>query len=215
MVAEQSPEAGVRRLHPASRILLWLAFALCIPWLRPSELATVAALLFLPLLLWHPAQYLKLLRRARWLLISLILVYAFATPGEPLLAGLASREGLQAGAIQALRLMALLAALAYLLATTSRDSLLAGLYCLLRPFAALGADVDRIAARIWLTLHYAEQAGPRHPGEWRQRLQAALQGVEPEMHSVQLGIGRFSRLDYAAILCGALALALLVARGAA
>jgi energy-coupling factor transport system permease protein len=68
--------------------------------------------------------------------------------------------------------------------------------------------------RIWLTLHYAEnseQAG--RSGEWRERLQAALHGSGYEMTSVKLEIGYLSWSDYAALLCSALALGLLLARG--
>lgn len=203
-------------LHPASRILIWLAFAFSIPWLRLSELAGIVLLLSLPLFLQHSAQYLKLLRRSRWLLISLILAYAFATPGEaifPLLGDYSpSRDGLLSGGVQALRLVALLAGLSWLLALSPRDRILAGLYVLLHPFTRFGLDVNRVAARIWLTLHYAESP---QPGEWRERLQSALHDREPEMHSVKLETGRFSRLDYA-VLCGAAsALVLVVARGAA
>lgn len=203
-------------LHPASRILIWLAFAFSIPWLRLSELAGIVLLLSLPLFLQHSAQYLKLLRRSRWLLISLILAYAFVTPGEAVIPVLGdfspSRDGLVSGGIQALRLVALLAGLSWLLALSPRDRILAGLYVLLHPFTRFGLDVDRVAARIWLTLHYAESP---QPGEWRERLQSALQDKEPEMHSVSLETGRFSRFDYA-VLCGAaLALSLIVARGAA
>ncbi len=204
-------------LHPASLILIWLAFAFCVPWLRPAELSAIVFVLSLPLLLRHSAQYLKLLRRSRWLLISLILVYAFVTPGVPAVAALGayspSREGLLSGGIQALRLISFLAALALLLAATSRDRILVGLYFLLRPFALIGVDIDRVAARIWLTLHYAEQAGPRRSGEWRERLQAALHGSEHEMTSIKLEIGRLSWSDYAALLCAVLVLGLLLARG--
>jgi energy-coupling factor transport system permease protein len=204
-------------LHPASLILIWLAFAFCVPWLRSTELTAIVFLFSLPLLLWHSAQYFKLLRRSRWLLISLVLVYTFVTPGTAAVAALGayspSLEGLLSGGGQALRLLALLATLALLLATTSRDRILAGLYFLLRPFALLGADVDRVAARIWLTLHYAEQSGSHRSGEWRERLQAALHGSECEMQSIKLEIGRFFQLDYAALLCSALVLGMLLARG--
>lgn len=207
-------------LHPASLILIWLAFAFCVPWLRPVELSAIVFLFSLPLLLRHSTQYLKLLRRSRWLLISLVLVYAFVTPGVAAISVLGayspSREGLLSGGIQALRLISLLAALALLMAKTSRDRILAGLYFLLRPLALIGVDVDRVAARIWLTLHYAESPGQgeqRRSGEWRERLHAALHGSGHEMTSIQLEIGRFSRPDYAALLCSALALGLLLARG--
>ena len=212
-------------LHPASLILIWLAFAFCVPLLRPVELAAVVLLCSLPLLLRHSTHYLKLLRRSRWLLISLILVYAFVTPGVAAVAVLGayspSREGLLSGGFQALRLLALLATLALFLATTSRDRILEGLYFLLRPFALIGVDVDRVASRIWLTLHYAEKAekaekaGLRRSGEWRERLHAALYGSGQEIVSIKLEIGSLSRLDYAALLCSGLVLGLLLARGMA
>ncbi|MDD5240159.1 MAG: hypothetical protein PHG47_00395 [Sulfuricella sp.] len=122
-----------------------------------------------------------------------------------------SREGLLSGGFQALRLVALLAGLSLLLALSPRNRILAGLYLLLRPFARFGLNIDRIAVRIWLTLHYAES--PRS-GDWRERLQAALQDTEPEKRSVSLEIGQFSRLDYAALFCAALVLILVLVRGA-
>lgn len=207
-------------LHPASLILIWLAFAFSIPWLRPAELSACVFLFSLPLLLRHSAQYLKLLRRSRWLLISLILVYAFVTPGVAAIAALGSyspsREGLLSGGLQALRLIALLATLALLLATTTRERILVGLYFLLRPFALIGVDIDRVAARIWLTLHYAEQSdqtGTRRSGEWRERLHAALHGSGHEMTSIELEIGRLSWPDYAALICALLVFGLLLTRG--
>lgn len=216
MSVEKSPQAGGELLHPASLILIWLAFAFCVPWLRPAELSAIVFLFSLPLLR-HSAHYFKLLRRSRWLLISLILVYAFVTPGVAAIAVLGayspSQEGLLSGFIQALRLLALLATLALLLATTSRDRILAGLYFLLRPFALIGVDVDRVAARIWLTLHYSEQTGPSRSGAWRERLQAALHGSGHEMTRIELEIGRLSRLDYVALWCAALVFGLLLARG--
>lgn len=224
MSLEESPRSGGEPLHPASLILIWLAFAFCVPWLRPAELSAVVFLFSLPLLLRRSAQYLKLLRRSRWLLISLVLVYAFVTPGAAAIAVLGayspSREGLLSGGLQALRLISLLAALALLLATTPRDRILAGLYFLLRPFALIGVDVDRVAARIWLTLHYAEKAekaehaGPSRSGAWRERLQAALHGSGHETTGIELEIGRLSRSDYAALLCAVLVFGLLLARGA-
>jgi len=201
-------------LHPASLILIWLAFAFCVPWLQPVELSVIVILFSLPLLLKHSDQYLKLLRRSRWLLISLFLVYAFVTPGVAVLGAYGpGQEGLLSGGIQALRLLALLATLALLLATTSRDRILAGLYFLLRPFGLIGVDVDRVAARIWLTLHYAEQSGSRNSSEWRERWQSAMHGSGDEMTDIKLEIERLTWLDYTALSGAALVLGLLVARG--
>lgn len=207
-------EQGLAGLHPASLILIWLGFALCLPWLRPADLAaTTAVLVFL---IRRSPVFFKLLRRTRWLLISLIMVFAFATPGELLIATLGhyspSREGLLAGGLQALRLLSLLAGLAALLTVLSRDRLLAGLYFLLRPLRLLGVNIDRVAARIWLTLHYAEQKSPGRPREWQETFRAAWEEPVQETQ-VTLEVGRLARGDYLLLALAAVLLTLLVAVG--
>ena len=219
MAAKVSPQAGGASLHPASLILIWLGFALCIPWLRTLDLAGIAGLLSIPLLLGRSPEFLKLLRRTRWLLVSLILVYAFATPGELLVPAFGdfspSREGLSSGGLQALRLVALLSGLAVMQAAVPRDRILAGLYFLLHPLARLGVNIDRVAARIWLTLHYVEQKELGRPGDWRERFRMASEegnGVSP---AISLEVRRFAWMDYTALVLSVLFLGLLVVRGTA
>lgn len=217
MSLEESPRSGGESLHPASLILIWLAFALCIPWLHLADLAAIALLAAIPLLRRRSTEFRKLLRRTRWLLLSLVLVYAFATPGEALLPALGnyspSHEGLLSGGQQALRLIALLATLALLLDALSRDRILAGLYLLLKPFARLGVNTDRIAVRVWLTLYYAGQEGSGRAGGWRERLQAALEHEADACQTIRLDVGHLSRADYLVAAAAMLLLGLLVLRG--
>ena len=219
MSLEESPRSCGESLHPASLILIWLAFALCIPWLRFADLAVILLLASIPLLRRRSAEFRKLLRRTRWLLLSLVLVYAYATPGEAVLPALGayspSHEGLLSGGQQALRLLTLLATLALLLEGLQRDRILAGLYLLLKPFAHVGVNIDRIAIRVWLTLYYAEQAGAGTPGGWRERLQAALDHHEESGQMIRLDIGRLSLVDYLAVAGTLSVMGLLVLRGMA
>lgn len=176
--APRLPFSAFFPLNSATRILIWLAFALSLPWLHTYAMLGVSLLLVPVLLIAHRAQFIKLLRRTRWLLLSIIFIYAWATPGENLIEALGefgpTFEGLQAGAVQAWRLAILLAGLALLLATTPGKQLLGGMYLLLRPWGRLGATRDRIAARVWLTLYYAEHTVQLKPREWRAKLQHAL-----------------------------------------
>jgi len=219
MSVQGLPQGSGVLLHPASLIMIWLAFALCLPWLRAADLAVMAVIFFIPSLIRRSPEFLKLLRRTRWLMISLILVYAFATPGASVLPFLGaygpSREGLLSGGLQALRLVTLLAGLAMLLAAIPRNRILAGLYFLLRPLARVGVDVDRVAARIWLTLHYAEQAKTARSDEWRTYLRSALAGGDDALQTIRLEVGRFFWPDYLILLCSLFALAFLVLRGGA
>ncbi|MDP2248467.1 MAG: CbiQ family ECF transporter T component, partial [Nitrosomonadales bacterium] len=86
---------------------------------------------------WGVIEFFKLLRRVRYILLFLLIVYAFNTPGEYLpgwyFEMAPTYEGIVAGIEQALRLSLILAGLAILLVTTNRDQLIAGLYYLAFP----------------------------------------------------------------------------------
>lgn len=147
-------------MHPLVRIACLVAFAIALQFLQWPTFAVVFVLLG-GLLAWRGfAVFLVLLRRARWLLLSMLLIYAFSTPGEyiPRMpdAWAPTYEGLRAGGLQMARLVAMLAALSLLLATSNREDIMAGIYLLLQPLRPLGLDPERFAARLWLTLHYVE-----------------------------------------------------------
>ncbi len=157
-------------LHPATKILLWLSLVLAIPHFRPEALLVLTGVL-LPALQTAP-RFIKLLRRTRWLLLSLFLVYALTTPGHAVLPAFTllspTREGLISGGLQSWRLILILASLAILFAVCAKDCLLTGLLVLLTPLRWLGFPASRFAARIWLTLDYAENAPPLRFAEWRR-----------------------------------------------
>jgi energy-coupling factor transporter transmembrane protein EcfT len=154
-----SPEQSVLRLHPASRILIYVLAALAIPGL-PLHFLPFPGLLALVLLLLARQAPLRLVWRTRWLLMVLLFGYAYSIPGEsiwPVLGSAApSLEGLLQGLKQSARLLVLLLWLDLLVLRLSSESLLAGLYQLLRPLDRLGAHPDRIALRLGLTLRAIE-----------------------------------------------------------
>ncbi len=157
-------------LHPATRILLWMglaALAFSASWPALSCLTVVLALL---LFFQGKTLFFKLLRRIRWILFSLLLIYAFETPGEPLFQFGPTLDGLLSGLIQGWRIMLTVGLLAFLQETTKREEMLSGLYTLLLPLKRW-IRVDRIAVRLMLTLHYAEE---KRRGDWRERMRAAF-----------------------------------------
>ncbi|MEO6145826.1 MAG: CbiQ family ECF transporter T component, partial [Sulfuriferula sp.] len=148
------------KLHPATAIVLWLFFVVWLEFVQPSMLI-VAALGLIPWL--HGVtltQFLRYLRRTRWLLLTLLVIYAYTLPGDNISALLGSfspsMQGIQYGVLRLVRLILLLAALSILMVRTPRNSLLLGLFRILSPLQLLGVDAERIAVRLWLTLHYAE-----------------------------------------------------------
>jgi energy-coupling factor transporter transmembrane protein EcfT len=165
-------------LHPATRIAVWLVFAAAVSWASVSELPVLT----LPVagwILWRrDSNFLPMLRRARWLFLSLLLIYGLTTPGGGLLPWEAgpnlSRQGLVLGIVQAWRIALMIGALALLLRCTAPAQLIAGLHALLYPLQrALRIDAGRIALRLFLTLQYASATRADMRNDWRAALKAA------------------------------------------
>ena len=153
-----------RVLHPAVSILCWLIYALTVEWAKSYVLAGLAVLTALTCVGQAETRsaFLRLLRRSRWLFLSLAAVYAWTMPGTwiwPQLGGLGpSWEGLALGAERVIRLALLLAALALLLHKVSRDDLVYGLYVLAWPFAKLGFDRRAFAVRLALAMEWTRSS---------------------------------------------------------
>lgn len=198
-------------IHPATKILLWLGFALAVQWLEYTGLSLVSVFAVLSLLLVSGlAEALSMLRRARWLLLSLLMVYAFATPGDLLFPVLGTfsptLQGLHGGALQAWRLALLLLALSLLLHSCPRETLLSGLYVLMRPFRVIGLNPERVAVRLWLTLHYARQQSRQKMQAWRDELRTALDPAPDAALHVALELPAFGWRDAMALAAGTLIL---------
>jgi len=103
----------------------------------------------------------RMLRRVRWLLLAILLVYGGFTPGEPLLPVLGgwspSADGMRLGALRVAALVAIVAAVHLLLATTPRGALIGGLLWFGAPARRLGLDDRRFAARLILALEAVPQ----------------------------------------------------------
>ncbi len=162
--------------HPATLLIVWGAFALFVQQGSLTLLALLAAVL-LPAALWRaPSRCRGLLRRARWLFVSIIVLFSFATPGRPLVAGLTA-EGLSLAAEHSGRLALLLASLAVIHEILGNAGLLSGLHFVLSPLAYWHNLRERIVARLMLVLDYVEN-GPG-AGGWRAWLSdPAAGGVE-------------------------------------
>jgi energy-coupling factor transporter transmembrane protein EcfT len=165
-------------LHPATRIALWLVFAAAVSWSSASALPVLT----LPVASWilwsRDSHFLRMLRRARWLFISLLFIYGLTTPGEGLLAWDAgpnlSRQGLVVGFVQAWRIALMIGALALLLRCTPPGQFIAGMHAMFYPLQrALRIDAGRVALRLLLTLRYASETGAETRSDWRAALAAA------------------------------------------
>lgn len=152
--------------HPASLLLAWLAFALGLQWLNVFWLIAVAAICVILALVLALRHTRALLRRSRWLLLSLVILYSFATPGEylPGLGGTLglTQEGIREGAEQVGRLLAMLASLALLHQRLGTPGLLTALYWLSRPLVGR----DKTVVRLMLVLETVERQREISWREW-------------------------------------------------
>jgi hypothetical protein len=143
--------------HPASLLLTWAGVALGLQWSHWIWLLPLLIITSLLAFRLAARRSRQLLWRTRWLLISLLLLFLFATPGE-FLPGLAgqlgvTREGLVQGGEQIWRLLIMLLSLALLHEHLGNQGLMTGLYWLLQPFAWRDVTV----VRLMLVLEYVEQ----------------------------------------------------------
>lgn len=145
------------RPHPASLILLGLA-ALVAASSRDGTPLFLSGLVLTLLALAVSGRHMRLLlRRSRWLLLAMLVMFGWLTPGTPLanIPG-ASLEGLLLAADNVARLLIALATVALILKALPVPELVAGMRSLMAPLVVFGIPRDRIAVRLALTLNAVE-----------------------------------------------------------
>jgi energy-coupling factor transport system permease protein len=190
--------SGVK-FHPAAQILTWCLLVAIMQFLTLENLLVAAGFVLLFALLLSAHKLMQLLRRTRWIMLSLLLIYAYSTPGQPLLDALGmfspSREGLSDGVLQLTRLLTALAGLAILLDRLHRQQLIAGLYTLFAPLQLIGVSRERVAVRLALTLHYAEVAMLRETHTWQDNLRSLFEPHDETSKQMELTLYRFGIRD--------------------
>ena len=172
-------------MHPFVKIDCFLFLLLLLQYLSPSSIAVLCGLICLLAAVLNLPHFSQLIKRMRWLFLSLLLVYAYATPGEYLaflpLNVAPSYEGLHLGLVQIAKLLIAVASLSALFASASKSQLMAGLWTLLSPLRLVGLNVERFTVRMLLTLHYVEQMAvqPKLKLDFSQLDKLALAPDEP------------------------------------
>lgn len=162
-------------LHPSSILAIWLLGVVALQSMSYQPLLVLVILLLLTGA--TPAQWLAYVRRSRWLLLTLWLILAYNTPGEALgdQSWAPTYEGIAEANLHAVRLIVMLAALAWLFGRLGRDGLVSALWGLLAPGRCLGLDTGRLVVRLALVLEHLQS--PPERGAWRRML-----AVEPSWH---------------------------------
>lgn len=149
-------------LHPVIRISGFLILAAGLSLGGLGELLVAGVILAATTHILHarifPMAW-PMLRRMRWLFLSLLVIYFWFTPGQPLLFPYGpSLEGIQAGLLRISLLIMLVVAVSLLLCTTPRAQLIAAIQWLAWPLRWIGVEADRLAVRMALTLETVADA---------------------------------------------------------
>lgn len=145
------------RFNTSVVLLVWMIVLLrviALPW--PTIGLASVTILFLASLV-SARVLVGLLRRSRWIILAIILLFGWMTPGMPvsLVPGATSDGLLQAGE-QLARLLVSIAMVSVLLSRLNQPSLLSGCYGLALPLRWLGINVERLVVRLALTLRQLE-----------------------------------------------------------
>lgn len=147
-------------MHPLTKILCFILVLLLISAVNNMMLFIMMMFLLVLVFGFKVYTFLHVVRRMRWLFLSIFIIYAFGTPGELIpnfpVNFAPTFEGVQSGLVQVEKLLIALVALSLLLTGSPRAQMMLGLYMLLLPFKFFGLNVERFAARLMLTLDYVE-----------------------------------------------------------
>lgn len=184
--------------HPAARLLSWLIAIVALQYLGWPVLGCFALAIGLAGK-GVRRRWWVLVRRARWLLLTLWLILAYGTPGDAWrdLPWAPTEAGIYEASLHALRLVVMLGSLAWLFEALPRDRLMAGLWSLIQPLRRFGVDADRIVVRLALVFDYLEKAPPK--GTWRHLLDEPQHG-EGGLDVVRIELPRWRPADTGLVL---------------
>lgn len=159
-------------MHSGLLIALWTALVVVLQFLSPKALMFAVSACVFAAWRFSPSRSMRLLRRVRFLILAILVLFAGFTPGEALLPAFPeispSREGVTMAAEHAGRLLGVVLCVAMLMDALPVRRLVGGLHALLRPFGCVGLPSERLAVRLVLVLRYVESAAP---GDWRSWLE--------------------------------------------
>ncbi|PPD57187.1 MAG: hypothetical protein CTY10_00310 [Methylotenera sp.] len=194
------------KINTITQLCFFLVFAIAVNQIALSYLILMTALLLAVMTRIKSHHFFRLIKRLKWFFIVMFVIFLFNTPGEHIKGWMfnlsPTYEGLQTGLLQMFRILALLAMLSVIMAFNTKQQLISSFYFLASPFKCLGLEVERFAARLWLTLHYVESAQPSSKdGSLLEQLKVfgQVDTVKYENVSIQFEIPIFKVIDMVVI----------------
>ena len=141
-----------------------------------------------------------LLRRMRWLFLTVWLIMAYGTAGEAVfdLAWLPTHEGIAEATLHVARLALMLGCLAWLFTALGKNGLQVALTSLLQPLAMRGIATERLVVRLSLVMENLREELPK--GTWRRMLEGHAETVDgPTV--LRVDVPAWRRTDYVVCVC--------------
>lgn len=185
-------------LHPVIKIAAFILMTVLIPHLKFSEMLSLAFALSLALIHFSVRSFIPTMLRMRWLFLSVLIIYAYTTPGEYLsnwpIDLAPSYEGFRAGFYQTARISLVLAGISILLTTSTRENLMAGIYTIIKPLRFLSISPERFTARLYLTLQYIDKTKKKN--EMQDKESGWQEGFRVHLRNAQeLGLAEIVYLE--------------------
>ncbi|HLW04405.1 MAG TPA: CbiQ family ECF transporter T component [Azoarcus sp.] len=154
-------------MHSGLLLFLWLVAVAGLQFLNVAVLTLVLGLSALVAFRFAPQRSRRLLKRIRFILLAIVILFAGFTPGEAVLVDWPtlspSREGVLLAYEHAARVAVVVLFVALLMEYLPPTRLVGALHALLRPFNVVGVPADRVAVRTLLVLRFVEA---KHSPRW-------------------------------------------------
>lgn len=154
-------------MHPAIRIL---SFLILVGFLARPVISTlllagiIVAVFYMQRVNGVVSGAVGMLRRVRWLLLSIFVLYLWFTPGRALFTLsetyqtiIPTVEGLDQGVRRLLALVLIVLAVNLMLIRSEKAELLSGLIWLLQPLKMAGLSTEQLSVRLLLTVDYVSR----------------------------------------------------------
>lgn len=157
----------MRAMHSGLLLFLWFVAVAGLQFLNVVVLTVVLGLCAAVAFRFAPQRSRRLLKRIRFILLAIVILFAGFTPGEAVLVDWPtispSREGILLAYEHAARVAVVVLFVALLMEYLPPTRLVGALHALMRPLGVVGFPVDRVAVRTLLVLRFVEA---KHSPRW-------------------------------------------------
>lgn len=190
-------------MHSLNCILIYIVILLTIGLLPNAFFWSFFLIVCLVAFYLQNQAFLKRLLKLKWLFLTVLLVSAYATPGEYFSSEsaqyLPTKEGVILGVEQAAKIIIAIASLSILLYEKDVQSLIQGVYFLLLPLKYFKININQFSMRLLLTLNYVNAITASNSKKMRfSEIYQAIQmpPSQDDLKFVQLSMTPFSIHDY-------------------